>query len=243
MPAKRATDDRGPRPDRGCHPSCRGPVAAIRAEQLGIARGAQPSDVDARDGNACPLELITGRLPAIEIPVPGPPGAGKPARELCRREAGLFKPRAHSAVHFVPWRADRRPDGRDQIRRAAAELANHRLDGDAWNGLRKPPPARVRRCDRSGPGIREEQRHAIRRLNRERNRGIIAQNDIGLQTGRDRLPATLDHDTGAVDLADPEPSGHGRVVKTWRATSSSGRHTRTGPDGASLHSKLLIADC
>jgi len=74
---------------------------------------------------------------------------------------------------FVATGADGRTCRGDKVSRSAAKLAGERFDGDARHAGRQAAPARVGRGDGSGAPIGNEDRHAIGRLDRDGDGGIV----------------------------------------------------------------------
>ena len=166
---------------------------------LAVTRGAQFRNVDALAPNARSRELIPRGRPTVEIPVclaalcrqPGHRRiaerwlrlAKKPARELVACEPRRFKTRPHIVADLVAAGADRWSGRDDEIGSAAAKLACKHFDSDNRHPRGQAAPACVRRRDGAGSRIRNQQRDAVGRLDRQRDIWLIRYGDVGIGTG------------------------------------------------------------
>jgi len=107
----------------------------------------------------------------------------EPARDVAFAECPGSKLLAHVFADFIAAGADRGSRGRDQIVRATAVLMRERLDGDRRHSSGEPAPAGMRRRNRTGANVRNQQRDAVGGLNRERDPWIVGNNDVGVGTG------------------------------------------------------------
>ena len=89
---------------------------------------AQPRQVNLRNGHTCDRQLVVRRLRTVEVPVIRMFAIGvaivEPSADVLGRETSLFKSRHDRQIDFVAGRADRRPDGGNQILGPASELAS-----------------------------------------------------------------------------------------------------------------------
>jgi len=88
---------------------------------------------------------------------------------------------AHLEPHLVTGGADGRPDGHDEIGRSRIEVPRERSDGDAGYAGREAAPAGVCRGHGTRARVRDEERHAVRRLYGNGQRLVVRQDDVGLR--------------------------------------------------------------
>ena len=87
-------------------------------------------------------------------------------------------------AHFVATRADRGSDDGNEVGGKAAEFTGEGVNSLARHTGRQPAPARVRGSYDSEAPVREQERHAIGRLNREGRRPVIRNDDVSWSRSR-----------------------------------------------------------
>jgi hypothetical protein len=189
-----------------------------------VRRRAQARDVHVGGIEPRGDQLIAHRGPQIEHQPAGPRvQRSKPALEHAIVEPLAREDRRQLGPDLVAARADARADGRDEARGMRVEPAEQRRHGVMGNARRHPPPSGMRRRDGARRGIGEEERHAVRTLDRDGRGGIVADEDVRLQPRAVRargrlLPAAHVDDARSVDLTEPheapgvERLGHPRPL-------------------------------
>lgn len=145
------------------------------------------------------FQLVARRLPAVEVPMLGTSAGPEPPIDVRGRKPRGREARAHVGAHLVAIGADGRSDDRNEILRSAAELARQRVDGDRRHARGQSAPARVRRRHDAGSRISDEQRDAVRGLNRQRGGWISRDDDIRVWSARP-VTRAVHNDGAAVHL-------------------------------------------
>jgi len=154
----------------------------------------------------------------------------EPLRDVVFAECRGSKLLAHVFSDFIAAGADRGSRGRDQIVRATAVLMRERLDGNRRDSGGEPAPAGMRRRNRTGANVRNQQRDAVGGLNRKRYPWIVGNNDVGVGTGSrigdDRVSAV--HLMSARQMRGVNASGRGDVEPGLRRISVTRGSERPG---------------
>lgn len=127
----------------------------------------------------------------------------EPSIDLHEGKASGLKRGPEIGANFVAARSNRWAGCGNQVRRPAAELARQRVDSDARDGGRQTSPACVRGSHRAGAAVGHEQRDAVGSLNRETERRVVGEDDIGLGfVRRHSVARSPHHDIRVVHLPD-----------------------------------------
>jgi len=167
-----------------------------------MSRRAERRDEDAIAGESGGRELITRRLPAVELPVARARTREKPTVDAV--EPALLESTTNVGADFISRGADGRAGRGDEIARGAAEFPRERCHGDRGYARGEPAPSGVSRRNGAEPCIGDQQRDTVRRLNRKREARVVGNNDVRLHltTGAASLSGLRFVNGGAVDLAD-----------------------------------------
>src|SRR5262249_23763167 len=148
----------------------------------GIGRRAQAGAVDLAGGNTRLGELIERRLPSVEMPATFALAIAEPARQPIAAKTPSGESFGDIGADLVRRRGNGRPDGNDAILRAHIERARERADGGRRHAGGQSAPAGVGGGDRAAPGIREQERYAIGRLDGYRDEWIVGNDDVRFRT-------------------------------------------------------------
>jgi len=150
-------------------------------------------------------ELIGRRLPSVELPATLALAIAEPARQPIAAKTRGSESFGDIGADLVGGRGNRRPDGGDEILRARIERVRERADGGCRHARGQSAPAGVGGGDRAAPGIREQERHAIGRLDRYRDKWIVGNDDVRFRTRarRETIAGAADHHRRAMNLTKP----------------------------------------
>jgi hypothetical protein len=168
----------------------------------GVGFRAQFRDINVFSAHARTGKLIDIRLPEIEVRPP-PSARRKPPR-YSRGIVTRLPERGHDLLaNFAAAGAERRPDGGNQVRRPAPELALHRSHACRGHGLDCAPPTCMNRADSSISDVREQNRRTVRDANSNRNTWIVTEDHIRFRRGPGSVvTATRCDRRGAMHLTD-----------------------------------------
>jgi hypothetical protein len=183
--------------DEPSHSPCPRPLAAIRAEPVGVTRRAYAADVDVPRGNARRKELIDVRLP--EIQVKGAGTRAEPAIKERWRPAQRFERPSQFRPDTIAARPDAGAQRRDQPRRALAVAVE--FGSRHARGVRSgAAPPRMRRGSPMRRRIGKKERHAVGNLHGECDRVVIRADDVSLMRRSADVSCRRAMDGDAVDL-------------------------------------------
>ena len=169
-------------------------------------------------------ELIVVRAPQIQHQSIGQPVKPAPPSAAERRQEFL--------AYLITTGPDGGPDGNDKIGRSRGEMFFHRANGFLSDARRRAPPAGVRRGDRAGAAILEQQRDTVGGLHDDGDFRVRSHDDVGLRSAdRFRIDRKLRHERDRI------------TVNLFRAKHVPNAHSQArgqlAPSGRTLAAEFL----